>query len=288
MITTRPIDQIKPDPNQPRKVFSDEYLAGLAESLKIEGMINPIEIDSDNRILTGECRWRAAKLAGWTEVPVNLNEKKLPEYERLRHQMAENLHQSGEGSPMNPIDVAKGFKNLLEMRGHPVNLLAARNSGSDKGITELSEELGVSADKISEYLNRLWEPEYVLESIRKEPEKFSSFVEASNVPEKYREDIKRAITEGKIEGKMAVRRFAQVAKTRPDKAELEFYRITEKQNADANAVLNRALDLLIVLKKTDPTGFSDMDKKAVYSQLGSVNGTIRNYIGKMNKGGESQ
>ena len=172
---------------------------------------------------------------------------------------------------------------LLELKGHPITGEAASDVEYSLGIGELARELGISDRKISQYLNLLWEPEHVLESIRREPEKFSSYHEARLVPEKYREDIKKAITEGKIEGKLAVRRFAQVAKIRPDKAELEFYRITDKQNADANAVLNRALDLLIILKKTDPTGFSDIDKKAVNSQLNSVTGAIRNYIGSMNK-----
>lgn len=62
---------------------------------------------------------------------------------------------------MNPIDVAKGYKKLLEMKGHPITRLAANNKDYDMGVSKLGRELGVSQPKISQYLNLLWEPEYV-------------------------------------------------------------------------------------------------------------------------------
>jgi len=275
------IEQVRPDPKQPRKIFNEEYVRGLSESLKVEGMINPIEVDSNLQILTGECRWRAAKLAGWKEVPVNINETEMPEYERFRHQLAENLHQSGEGSPMNPQDVALSFKKMLKMKGHLVT--ATRSKGVDEGISELARELGISERKIRTYLDLLEEPAFVLESITKDSSKFSSFDEAKRVPEKYRKDVQKAIADGKVGGKLAVRRFASLAKVRPDKAELELLRITQKQNIEANKILNRAIELGLALGSANPEKFTDQDRQMVILQLGSTSSSIREFLGRLKK-----
>lgn len=64
------IDLLHPDPSQPRKTFTDEKLKGLAETLKTQGMLQPMVVDEDGRIVLGERRWRAAKLAGLKQVPV--------------------------------------------------------------------------------------------------------------------------------------------------------------------------------------------------------------------------
>ncbi len=114
------IDDIKEDPTNPRTVFSDEHIEGLAQSLKTEGMINHIEVGSDMVIITGACRWRAAKLLGWTEVPVKINQANYSSYERLRHQLAENVHQSGanKSETMTPVDTSKGFARLVILKAY--------------------------------------------------------------------------------------------------------------------------------------------------------------------------
>ena len=64
---------IKPNSKQPRKIFDEEKLSSLAESIKEHGIIQPIVVKSVNNgymIIAGERRWRAAKLAGLKEVPV--------------------------------------------------------------------------------------------------------------------------------------------------------------------------------------------------------------------------
>ncbi len=277
------INLIQPDPNQPRKVFSEKYIQGLAESLKIEGLINPVEVDQNYIIITGEQRWRAAKLNGWTEILINLNKSSLPTYERFRRQMAENLHQSSAdgGTPMNAIDVAEGYKKMLELKGHLV--AATKSQGKDEGISELSRELGIGEKKIRTYLEKLHEPSYVRQAIIKDSSTFSSFDEANRVPEKFQEEIKRAIAEGKIEGKIQIRRFAKLARLRPDKAELELARIMDKQSTHANRILDCALELQIALKQANPTNWLIGDKNMVRSELGAVSGSIRNFTGKLNK-----
>ena len=58
------ISKIRPDKDQPRKYIDPEAVEGLAESYKNQGLINPIEVDKDNVIITGELRYQAAKKAG--------------------------------------------------------------------------------------------------------------------------------------------------------------------------------------------------------------------------------
>jgi ParB family chromosome partitioning protein len=279
------IDSVRPDPNQPRKIFDEAHIKGLAESLRIEGMINPIEVDKDMMIITGECRWRAARYAGWSKVSVNINKTPLPDYERFRRQMAENLHQSAAGgaSPMNAIDVAKGYARLIKLRTGKDYEPGSQSRIEIYGlIKDIPQELGVSSHTIWEYLKLLDEPAYVLEDISKGvPRTF--YREIANVPEKFREPLKRAISEGKITNREDLRRFSNLARLKPEKAEIEFLRLVQKQNADANRILNRAVELGLALRNVDPTQFPEQDKRMLLQQLGSVSGSIRSFIGKLKK-----
>ena len=126
-------DILQPDPNQPRKTISPAHVSGLAQNLQQEGMINPIEVDDGNIIVTGEIRWRAAKEAGLKDVPVKRYNPPSPE-RRLLRQMAENYHQGSlpNTHSMTPYDTAQALKKLL----------AAQRAG------KLGEELGCDAPKL--------------------------------------------------------------------------------------------------------------------------------------------
>ncbi len=121
------IDDIKPDPSQPRKIVSIKHIDELAINIQTIGMINPIELDINMVIITGECRWRAAKKAGWTEVPVIINNVPLAPYDRLRRQVSENFLQSGgdKGEMMNAVDTAKGFGRLLILKAYKRTKIAS-------------------------------------------------------------------------------------------------------------------------------------------------------------------
>ena len=80
-----PIDKIRPDKNQPRKSFDEDALKGMAVSIKNEGVINAIEIDEKFIIITGEQRWRAAKIAGLKEVPVKIIENITEERDNTQY-----------------------------------------------------------------------------------------------------------------------------------------------------------------------------------------------------------
>lgn len=106
------ISQIEPNKNQPRKRFDKEKLVALSESIKENGLIQPIIVtkSDDDRytIVAGERRWRAAKLAGLTAVPSIV--KEYTEKTVAEVALIENLQRED----LNPIEEALGYKELYE------------------------------------------------------------------------------------------------------------------------------------------------------------------------------
>lgn len=108
------IIDIEPNRNQPRRNFDMEAIEELAESIKIYGVIQPIIVtkkDGYYEIVAGERRWRASKKAGLTEIPCiirNDDERKSKEIALIENIQREDL---------NPIEKAKGFKQLIDEYG---------------------------------------------------------------------------------------------------------------------------------------------------------------------------
>ena len=107
-----PISQIEPRDDQPRRVFDQVQLAQLADSIREHGVIQPITvraIDSGYyQIIAGERRWRAARLAGLSEVPVRIVE--ADDKTAMILAMVENLQRED----LNPIEEARGYKTLID------------------------------------------------------------------------------------------------------------------------------------------------------------------------------
>ena len=105
---------IEPNRNQPRKNFDMEAIEELAESIKIYGVIQPIIVNKKEdyyEIVAGERRWRASKKAGLTEIPCivrNDDERRSKEIALIENIQREDL---------NPIEKAKGFKQLIDEYG---------------------------------------------------------------------------------------------------------------------------------------------------------------------------
>ncbi len=109
------IKKIKEDKNQPREYFNEDKLQELAESITEHGIIEPLVVTPEGSgysIVAGERRWRAAKLAGLTEVPVIIRKYATPR-EKLEEQIVENLQRED----LNPIEEAKSFQRLKEFLG---------------------------------------------------------------------------------------------------------------------------------------------------------------------------
>lgn len=105
------IEEIQPNPFQPRKVFSDEQLQGLINSIKEKGILQPLLVrrkGNGYELIAGERRWRAAQKAGMKEVPVVI--KDVPEEEILELSLIENIQREN----LNPIEEAEAFKRLMD------------------------------------------------------------------------------------------------------------------------------------------------------------------------------
>ena len=110
-----PISQVQPGLNQPRKRFEDGALQDLADSVRVHGIIQPLTVrrlsSGYYQIIAGERRWRAAKLAGLTEVPaviIEADEQKVMELGLIENLQREDL---------NPVEEAKGYEVLMNEHG---------------------------------------------------------------------------------------------------------------------------------------------------------------------------
>jgi ParB family transcriptional regulator, chromosome partitioning protein len=105
------LDRIRPCPFQPRKDFSPEALRELADSIKEQGIVQPLivrERDGHLELIAGERRWRAAQLLGLADVPVILRE--ADDRAVLELALIENLQREN----LNPIEEAQGYAQLIE------------------------------------------------------------------------------------------------------------------------------------------------------------------------------
>ena len=105
------IIDVEPNRKQARKVFDQDSLQELAESIKTYGIIQPIvvtEMDGYYSIIAGERRWRAAKLAGLTEIPAIVREN--DERKNKEISLIENIQRED----LNPVDKAEGFRALMQ------------------------------------------------------------------------------------------------------------------------------------------------------------------------------
>jgi len=130
-----PVGQIIPNPHQPRRTFNEATLAELAASIKSTGLIQPIVVrpaDQGYELVAGERRWRAAKLAGLTEVAALV--RRVDALSQAQMALVENIHRED----LNPMDRALAYKTLLDQLGLTQN--------------ELADRLGEDRSKIANYL----------------------------------------------------------------------------------------------------------------------------------------
>jgi len=124
---------IEPNKKQPRRHFDEEKITALADSIKEHGLIQPIIITpSDNnmyKIVAGERRWRAAKLAGLKEVPVRI--MNLTDQEVVEISLVENIQREN----LNPIEEAFAYKRLLTEFHLKQDEVAERVSKSRTAVT---------------------------------------------------------------------------------------------------------------------------------------------------------
>ena len=136
-----PIYKVEPNPNQPRQDFDQEELQALADSISDHGVIQPLTVralDSGYyQIIAGERRWRAARLANISEIPVviiDADDKKAMELALI-----ENLQRQD----LNPVEEALGYQSLIEEYGLTQEEAAARVGKSRPAVANSLRLLGL-------------------------------------------------------------------------------------------------------------------------------------------------
>jgi ParB family transcriptional regulator, chromosome partitioning protein len=123
-----PIDSIRPNPHQPRRTINDASIAELAASMKSSGIIQPLVVrrTADGfELIAGQRRWRAAKLAGMTEVPAFARD--VDSYAQAQMALVENVQRED----LNPIERAQAYRALMDQLGLTQAELATR-MGEDR------------------------------------------------------------------------------------------------------------------------------------------------------------
>lgn len=127
------INKIEPNANQPRKMFNEDSIHELAESIKQHGLIEPLIVQKGNKgfytIIAGERRWRAAKIAGIKEIPVVV--KDYTEQEVMEIALIENIQRED----LNAIEEAEAYNRLIEEYHLKQDEVAERVSKSRVAIT---------------------------------------------------------------------------------------------------------------------------------------------------------
>lgn len=143
-----PVNEIRPNPYQPRKVFNDEALKELSSSIKQHGVFTPILVKKSIQgydLIAGERRLRASKLAGLENIPaiiVNFDDQEMMEIALLENIQREDL---------NVIEEAKAYEKLIQRLGYTQEQLAHRVGKSREHITNLLRLLKLPED-VQEYV----------------------------------------------------------------------------------------------------------------------------------------
>jgi ParB family chromosome partitioning protein len=254
-----PISKVEPDRNQPRKNFNEDALLELSESIKQYGIFQPLlvqEKDDYFQIIAGERRWRAAKMAGVKEIPVIV--RALTEREIAEIQLLENIQRED----LNPIEIAEGYKELIEKYDMTQDELAERVSKSRTAITnalrllKLDERvrkmvidemistgharaiLGITdLDKQYEFAQRVFDEKLSVREVEREVKKINSDKKNNAKPEKIdkQTEIIYQNLEEQMKQKMGTKVLINPKKNGKGKIEIEYY---------SNEELNRIVELI--------------------------------------------
>lgn len=134
---------ITPDEHQPRKHFDQTAMSELAASIAEHGVLQPIVVRSvglsSYKIIAGERRWRAARMAGLTELPVIVRE--LTDIQAMEIALIENLQRED----LSPVEEAGGYRQLMERCGYTQEAVASRLGKSRSAVANSLRLLNLSA-----------------------------------------------------------------------------------------------------------------------------------------------
>ena len=145
------IGDVDPNPDQPRHIFSEESIVQLAQSIRDQGVLQPLLVvateDGRYRIVAGERRWRAARVAGLTTVPCLVRD--LDVVQQMEIALVENLQRED----LNPLETAQGIKALMMQCGYTQEKVAERLAKSRPAVTNLLRLLTLP-DEVTDMIAR--------------------------------------------------------------------------------------------------------------------------------------
>lgn len=196
-VTTVRLSEIEPNLSQPRKQFDEEALSELADSIAAHGVLQPLLIRPTSggtyQIVAGERRWRAARLAGLSEVPALIREINDAEMDQLA--LIENLQRED----LNAVETAQGYRRLMDKYGMTQE--------------QLSEAVGKSRPAIANTLRILNLPEKVLPLVADGTLSAGHAKAILSAPEEKREALAKRIAEDGLSVREAEKLAAKKEKT---------------------------------------------------------------------------
>jgi len=150
-ISRIPIDQIEPNPRQPRHDFDEQALQELASSIKLHDIVQPITVSQiaggKYRLISGERRWRASKIAGLVDVPAYI--RQANDQELLELALLENLQRED----LNAVEIALSYKRMMEELNHTQE--------------QVAERMGKERSTVANYIRLLKLPPDIQVAVRK-------------------------------------------------------------------------------------------------------------------------
>ena len=150
-ISRIPIDQIEPNPRQPRHDFDEQALQELASSIKLHDIVQPITVSlmagGKYRLISGERRWRASKIAGLVDIPAYI--RQANDQELLELALLENLQRED----LNAVEIALSYKRMMEELNHTQE--------------QVAERMGKERSTVANYIRLLKLPPDIQVAVRK-------------------------------------------------------------------------------------------------------------------------
>lgn len=165
------VDAIDPDPDQPRSTFSEDGLRELADSIRQDGVIQPIEVTQSGRerylIVHGERRWRAAQLAGLETVPAVVRRRDYDDVTRFVRQVVENIQRED----LNDVDRAAALLRLRKLMQEEIDAgrgeqRAGEPWGGKVTWAKVGGRLGYSRQRIHQLIQLLDLPDEIKDAVR--------------------------------------------------------------------------------------------------------------------------
>jgi len=253
------LDSIVPGPMQPRTHFDEGSLEGLADSIRIHGIVQPLLVRRQGdryELIAGERRWRAARLAGLSRVPVVV--KEVPDQDLLEIALIENIQREN----LNPIEEAQAYRRLIENVGLTQEALAAR--------------VGRDRSYITNYLRLLKLPDDLQQLV---VEGRLSTGHARTILGLAHVDLQRKIARQVIDGSLSVRATEHLVRKAVEGSPAKTASVVDPNIRAAETKLRRALgtQVRIVQLRGEGPGkieisfFSNQDLDRIYNLLLSTN-----------------